>query len=380
MNCRKKIGMITLYDDNYGTVLQATALYKVLSELQLNPTVIQYSRNYDTSNHRNNVFIFQKIKRLTLKQLIDYAFMYRNISNVKAKFRAFRADNLKFSDNSYHRFNINDMDEPFDAYVCGSDMIWSEEFINDWDFFYLGFAPRDKSIAYAPSFGKNMIADINKAKCLNLLTNIRFLSCREEAGVELIKNDFNLPVKQVIDPTMLLTKKQWMEFLKDECSVSGESYALCYLFGGYDGKRTGLIKNIFEFTNNQVKIIPMKRKEFNKYAVKTAVGPLDFLRLYKNANFVVTDTFHGMIFSLIFEKPFVVLKREDGGHWAKYADRMTSTLKMLGLENRYIGSEDTITTDLLKLDYSKITNIIEEKRLESIKYLSDSLKGVLENE
>ena len=93
------------------------------------------------------------------------------------------------------------------------------------------------------------------------------------------------------------------------------------------------------------------------------------MRLIRDAEFVVTDTFHGLMFSIIFRKPFIVLQRNDGTNWSQYSDRMTSTLKMFGLEERYVRETGLNIDQYKELDYSGIEKVIQQKRDSSLMYL-----------
>ena len=146
-----------------------------------------------------------------------------------------------------------------------------------------------------------------------------------------------------------------------------------YLFGGTDGNR----KKFFETMQKELTIrnvfVPMTYEQYNAETLPD-IGPLEYLRLFRDAEFVVTDTFHGLMFSIIFRKPFLVLERDDQNHWGKYSERMTSTLEMLGLEERYVNYSFHDFQSMKYLDYSSLDDILEEKRQYSLEYLKKSLE------
>lgn len=376
---QKKCGMVTLYDDNYGTCLQAYALYVKIKEFGYEPTIIRYSRGEKQGNNVSGAK--KKISRLmeiSPKVLINYFFSYNMIRDRKTGFARFRDQFLTFTQTTNYRNDLDDsLAGAFDGYVCGSDMIWSEEFVEDWNYFFMQFVPKEKRISYAPSFGKNEISEQNHSLCDRLLREMKYLSCREEAGVAMIKREFGLEARQVLDPTLLMTKEEWDSIVKEKDRWIEEKYTLTYVFGGMGGTRLKIFEQIKEKRWGIHKVIPMNRSQYNRNAVKGVLGPIEFLRLYRNAEFIITDTFHGMIFALIYEKPFVVLEREDKGHWAKYSDRMTSTLKMLGLEERYINHNSNIPDSFKQIDYNKVGSILQQKREESLEYLKSSLAEVM---
>lgn len=375
---KNHIGIVTLYDDNYGTCFQAYALCHKISELGYDPEIVRYVRgNINAQKVSGIKKILAKLKALPLNSIVEYVLSYKWIRERKRGFSDFRNRYMKFGKTTNYRDCVhNDLGQTYDAFVCGSDMIWSEEFADDWRYFFLQFAPPKKRISYAPSFGKNEISSGKVKLCSDYLREIRCRSCREEAGVSLIRNQFGLSAVQVLDPTLLMKKDEWNRIIDGQGRMLEEKYTLTYVFGGFDGKRKDFFEKISKKGWGEHRIIPMNRKQNGKNAVKGILGPIEFLRLYRDAEFIITDTFHGLIFAIIYEKPFVVLKREDKGHWAKYSDRMTSTLKMFGLENRYIGSDSVILDEWKTLDYSEVNKKLLEKRKESLKYLNDSLMEV----
>ncbi len=377
---QKNCGIVTLYDDNYGTCLQAYALYAKIKELGYMPTIIRYVRSEKTANtKKGTIGKISKVLETSPRNLVNYILSYRMICDRKAGFEKFRQQFLNFSKAVSYRYAIDDgICKVFDGYICGSDMIWSEEFVKDWDYFFLQFAPEQKRIAYAPSFGNNVISLENQELCGRMLSGIRHLSCREETGAAMVKQQFGADARQVLDPTLLMNKEEWNQILEKKERAIQEKYTLTYVFGGLSGARERIVSQIKEMKMGMYKVIPMNRNQNKKDACKGILGPEEFLHLYKDAEFIVTDTFHGMIFALIYEKPFIVLEREDGGHWAKYSDRMTSTLKMLGLEERYLSSRSTIPNRFKELDYSGIRQTIQQKRKESMEYLKYALAEVME--
>ena len=376
---KNRVGIVTLYDDNYGTCLQAFALCNKISEMGYEPEIIRYIRgNVNVRNESWMKKVMGKLRSMPPKLILTYLLSYKWIRERKAGFSNFRERYLKFGEETNYRDSIRcDLGKAYDAYVCGSDMIWSEEFADDWRYFFLQFAPSKKRISYAPSFGKNIISSENDKICSDFLHEIRCLSCREEAGVSLIKNQFGLDAVQVLDPTLLMGKDEWNRLIDKEERMLEEKYILTYVFGGISGARKNFFENLSKKEWGVHRVIPMNREQNGKDAVRGVLGPVEFLRLYRDAEFIVTDTFHGLIFALIYEKPFVVLKRQDKGHWAKYSDRMTSTLKMLGLENRYIESSFAISNEWKNLDYREVNKILIKKRKISLEYLKDSLMEVI---
>ena len=188
----------------------------------------------------------------------------------------------------------------------------------------------------------------------------------------MIRDKFGLESHHVVDPTMLLTKQQWNNIINDNRMIK-KPYVLLYLFGGIEGERKSLLNQIKKWGIGDLKSISIS----GKYRINNPqIGPFEYVQLFRDAQFVVTDTFHGLMFSLIFEKPFVVLTRNDGKHWAKYSDRMTAQLDMLDISERYHDPAIPIPDSFKSLDYSLISEKIDVLREQSLLYLNSALSAI----
>lgn len=364
-----KVGLVTFYSDNYGSCLQAFALYHMIKDMGYEPTLISYSRSTDGGGHSS---LLSKVKHHSLKTILSGLLSYRMIQGKKKAFSYFRKNQFVFTDKTYcYLDDETGLNDEFDVFVCGSDMMWCEVFQNDWGHHFLRFAKNNKRVSYAPSFGINSISDSNFKCCKEYLSGFRqsCLSCRDLSGVEMIKEKFGLSAHHVVDPTMLYSKAQWGNFVIKERMLK-RPYVLLYLFGGQIGGRKRIIKQVKEWGIGDIKAICNN----GKYHIHNPhIGPFEYVRLFRDAEFVITDTFHGLMFSLIFEKPFVVLTRNDGQHWAKYSDRMTAQLDMLGIIERYHDSDRVLPDSFRNLDYTNISKKIEELRGQSVEYLHNAL-------
>lgn len=359
-----RIGQVSMCGNNYGACLQALALQHILKETGNDVEFVRYNR----VDSKNSAGTLGKIKSLGVMGLIRYLMEYSYIRNRKDAFRNFREKFITKSSNTYNQSSIfTDLDAAYDKFICGSDMIWSEEFQEDWDFYFLKFASKEKSFSYAPSFGKNTLVDDNKNRVAAYLKDFSKVTCREEGGVNLIKSISEAPAKQVLDPTMLLDSSEWNKIIDSKDRLIKEPYVFMYLFGKNDSYRNRYIQEIEKKYGKAYKL-PSCKKESRNFPIDS-IGPIEYMRLFRDAEFVVTDTFHGLMFSMIFNKQFVVLDRTDASKWAKYSDRMTSTLEMFGLLDRYILADKKNTTELDTIDYQIVNKKIQTKRQESLDYL-----------
>lgn len=369
-----KLGQITMYGDNYGACLQAYALQKVIEKKGYEIQLINYHRCSRGAGSASSKV--QTIKRLGIKGLIKYLRERKYIELRKNAYKKFRKNYLVFHEGDYYRDdNLSLLNEQFDGFICGSDMIWSEEFSEDWNFFFLNFAEPAKSFAYAPSFGKNSLSEDNKIRVSNYINKIKAITCRENGGVDMIHELGRKDAMQVLDPTMLLTKDEWCKAIPVKERIIEEPYVFAYLFGDETLGR----KNFFAEVEKQIGkmyVLPRFTKKVQESFPAHGIGPWEYLQLFRDADFIVTDTFHGLMFSIIFRKPFVVLKREDGSNWAKYSDRMTSTLEMFGLIDRYIDENSHDLSSYKYINYDNHENIISSKRLASLDYIDEVLNGV----
>ena len=368
----KKVGIVTLYSNNFGSCLQAFALYACIKDMGYAPTLIRYRC---VGGNEKDTFL-QKLSHIPFKTLLYVLFSKRQIQKRKSCFNRFRSTMFTFTEKEYlNNDERKELNNQFDVFVCGSDMMWCEVFEKDWEQYFLRFVSENKRVAYAPSFGVNQISDRNYQRCLEFLSGFPSsrLSCRDIMGVQMIREKFGLNAHHVLDPTMLFDKNQWNGIIGDKSRLISKSYVLTYLFGGTDRGRRDILKQVRGWDIGKLKSIDVK----DKNAIKKPIGPFEFVRLFRDAEFIITDTFHGLMFSLIFEKPFVVLTREDGVHWTKYSDRITSTLEMLGISERYWDMNKKLPGEFRTLDYRNINTILNEKRSESIRYLHGAIEEVL---
>ena len=369
------VGLVTLFSDNYGSCLQAFSLFTTLKKLGANPTIIRY---IPFSNGGGSGKKHGQLYKLLHRPFWNTMFLlknYKRIARQKAAFNNFRNTQLVFTRESYGaKSDRTGLNEKYDVFVCGSDMMWCETFEKDWEHYFLQFAAKEKRISYAPSFGINKITILNFERCGEYLKgfNSSCLSCRDSSGVAMIEKEYGLKAHYAVDPTMLLNSEEWCSLLPREKMIN-KPYVLLYLFGGYEGNRKNIFEQVKRWGIGDIKAIDIT----SKYRINTTIGPFEYVRLFRDASFIITDTFHGLMFSLIFEKPFVVLSREDGLHWANYSDRMPSQLDMLGISERYHDMSKPLPESFRLLDYSNISPKLQKLRNDSLSYLSRALDKVI---
>jgi hypothetical protein len=263
----------------------------------------------------------------------------------------------------------------------GSDVVW---FPRNEGVFFLSFAPSSrKKISYAASFGLGEVPDKYKKNVSDGIAGFHSISVREHRGVELVKELTGRDAQWVVDPTILLTDDKWRAISKSPIDING--YILTYFLGETPymrkgvkqiSKETGLkVVNIaggnWEFQNSCDKLKEylhqkMRIREMNIYDV----GPAEFIGLFENASIVLTNSYHGMIFAIIFRKSFLSFPRKGvDGRQRSFAD-------MLNLDHGILNEgQEVPSLDIIKQDYDKIHNRLEELRNSSMYFLTNSLNS-----
>ena len=248
------------------------------------------------------------------------------------------------------------------------------------DFFTMTFIPDDKvKIAYAPSFGVGKIPDSQKEKTKTYLQRIDYISVRENEGIKIVKELAGRDVPQVVDPTILVDKSVW-DKAKGQRLIS-EEYILCYFISS-NSKYRKFAKKLSNKTGLKIVSIPhvdefVKSDEYFGDIVPEGVGPLQFVNLVSNASYVCTDSFHGSVFSTLYETPFFTFRRCNNNKPDSTNSRLYSFLNLIGMEDRlYNADHELATQDLSNLDFTKAKMNLQKMRNESISYLNNALNNV----
>lgn len=358
----KKIAIVTLTGNiNYGNRLQNYALQEAIKK-----------DGYDVKtlwniDKKGGIFCF--IKEI-IKIFLNY-FRFHKLSKRKLSFFYFGKKYIKRTLLPvFTGSNLNYLNEKYDKFVIGSDQIWNCEFNKNCfgEFEFANFADENKCVSYAASFGISEIPEKYKKKYIKGLNGIKKISVRESRGSEIVKELTGKAAKVVLDPTMLLTKKDWEKMIEIPREKEEEDFLLTYFLGGMSLEARKFIEEYAK--KRRLKIIELCN-ENNKYYY---YNPGEFLYLLNHAQIVLTDSFHACVFSILFQKPFYVLERRDCGF------SMNSRLDTL--LNRYNLSEKKINeaSDMGKIEvykyknYQDIEEQIEKDREESLNFLKEALE------
>ena len=365
-----KVALIPLlYEEyNYGRLLQFYALQKAVLKLRVDAEILQVSAE---KNICKNKPILQRIKSF-------FSFPKRFFYQIKKKnfFQNNYAERIKktmeFKRDYYlpvHNYKKNE--NRYDAYICGSDQIWNPNWARERAF--LSFAPRDKKrIIYAASIGCESLTNIQK-KCFKpYIEKLDYVSVREHSAKGLLDSFVeNKKIDVVLDPTLLLTVDEWNELIEN---VEYSNYLFVYFLGNVRLYQ----KNIIEFAKKKnLKIVniacasfeKIERNSFGDIIIDNA-GPRTFISLIKNASFVITDSFHASVFSVLYKKEFIVLKRSG----VEMQGRIETLLKNFHLPSRIISKIDCdILNSFKPIDYGKNDLFQKEMMNTSYNFLKTAL-------
>lgn len=372
---KKTVGIATLHTAiNYGVYLQAYALQEKIRSFGYDTQIINYDKRVDKKQKKTSI---QKAKKVwshtkNFHEIVERK-KFNELPQSKKRAREFaRFSNERFTLSPY----CNDCEdvktfaqEKFDACVCGSDQIWNPGHTQMNPFYFLDFISSDKKIAYSPSVSCVSIPEEYKKDFYKKVGSFRFISTREKTGSSLIEQGLQRQCPTVIDPTLLF-EKDFYEKIAVKKRLSEEPYVLCYFLKFTDLHRRAveIVKNRYNLKVVSIACTPSVYKQLE--GEKIFAGIEEFLALVRDAEFVLTDSFHGTSFSTVFRKPFYSLKNY--GDEGKFT-RLSDFLSEIGLEKRIVTKENIDALTVGSVDYTQA-----EKRLnEWISYSSSFLENAL---
>ena len=370
-----KIATMTwIYNGNYGTVLQAYALQKMLNDRGYETSLINYRastksklKNFFKSKNSYSLFI-QKAKSIIFRSKSSLSIDYKLRNK---RFMDFLNEECSLTELYSDPESLRKLNDIYDVFICGSDQIWSPNFFNE--IFYLSYVDDNKKrIAYAPSFGVSSIEGKKKNKIKKLLDKFNYISVREKQGADIVKDLTGKDAEVVLDPTLLLSEEQWSKVAVNP-NIE-EPYILCYFLSDNDFYYN-TVEKLVEETGYKVVSIPVTSESYNTdYDKYPDAGPQEFLGLIKNAELVCTDSFHGTVFSINFKKDFYVFKRFSDESSSSQNSRIYNILNLLNANDRLFGEDKKVDKEDIKVkNYSEIYEKLLELRKLSIEWLIEKL-------
>lgn len=372
-----KIGVVTLpLHNNFGGILQAYALQRSLEKLGHSAILIDKSRYVSLGSwyKKYPIYIKRGINRYILgKDIIVKADVEQNrVPRAIAKYtEPFIEKNIK---RIYTKDFSNIKKRYFDVLIAGSDQIWRPQyFFSKIENAYLDFAKEwdIKRIAYATSFGTEEweYKEEQTNNCATLLKKFNAVSVRESSAVILCNEYFGVKAEHVLDPTMLLNKEDYIKLFKDYNAAQNDGNLFCYILDEGEEK-----KNIIDCIAKEKGLKPFyvnsRYEDPNAPLEERIQQPVEkWLRAFYDAEFVITDSFHACVFSIIFNKPFIVYGNKERG-----LARFNSLLSIFKLEERIVSTEKEALKALsTPVDWNKVNLIHEQWKEKSISFLKDNL-------
>lgn len=368
-----KLGIVTFHSAiNYGAVLQAYALQEKCKEYINNTYIINYNPNYI---RRNYTFIPLKydingeksFKVNQIKQLLNNIYNINTFFEKRNKFQNFISNNFDLTDPVQECKDIEKLD--FDYIICGSDQIWNPEIGNGLDKVYfaqLNDKNRIVRISYAASVGKEQI-NIKYIPILKkYLDAFDFISVRERSSVKTLKCISNKDIKCVLDPTLMVDSTLWNRFINPH--LTKEKYLLIYRMEN-NPKIDVLAEQVARALGLEIIEIGAKNLKYKvRHKLLSNLGIEEFLSYFYNAEFVITNSFHGTVFSIIFKKCFYALLHSTLGL------RIKDLLEDLSLSNRIVDLHNNVDiNNLYSIDWKKTYLLLDGLRGYSVNFLYTAL-------
>lgn len=367
-----KVALITIYDLlNYGNRLQNYALVCFFNKnkLQADTIIIDYSTLLQ--------YIKKCIKRIIHKPpLLHWNLRQETNAFVDGLSKSNKDKHSKFKKFTYLYTNIKykryiepfsrDWINDYDYFIVGSDQVWNPRIgqAEKWEF--LNFVPKNKRISYSASFGISEVPKECEVTIRDGLNGIPHISVREHAGAAIVKKLTGRDVTVLVDPTLLLSDEEWRSIGMRPAWYRDEKYILTYFLGDVPQVLDELAKE-----HNYKIYNLMDADNLNLYTSRVE----EFLWLIDHAELVCTDSFHACVFSIIFNTPFVVVKRQQKG-MADMTSRLDTLLGLFGYQNRLIDFvKYSIKADeLLHMDFSKVKDIQKREIARSTEFLKKAMK------
>lgn len=361
------IAIITLpLHTNYGGILQAYALQTTLT--RLGHSVVLFEPKPQRIHHPF------KMPLVYLKRGLCKYILHQDIEVFRSPQQRIRKYTDIFIKRHLHIKLIKDwnstLSKKYDAFIVGSDQIWRPRYCYSLRHAFLDFTQgiNTKRIAYAASFGidTNEFTEEQISLCKPLAQKFDYISTREDSGIKLCKDLFDVPAVQMIDPTLLLAKGDYVNLIQGTSTPASNGNLLVYILDEKpetESQLTSLAKqkNLTPFRANS------KVEQYDAPISERIQPPVEhWLRGFQDAEFVITDSFHACVFSILFHKPFICIGNKDRG-----MSRFTSLLRMFHLEDRLVSSLEDFTDT--PINWEEVDAILTTKRAEAMEFLTTAL-------
>lgn len=371
----KTIGIITIHKiNNYGSVFQAYSLQKVCEDMGYEVEIIDY--DFPNIQHQNNKYAAvsdsQPKEPKWIKLLFSKALLrqHKGIAGFVQRYQHLSSCSYASPE------KLKSVPPQYDVYITGSDQLWSPRHCNGDPAFMLHFAPDSAlKISYAASIGAKDIPQELQPLYKELLGRYKHIGVRENSGVGIIKDVVGKNATTVLDPTLLLNKDEWNKIAFPKRLVK-KKYILCYYLN-YSFNAFPYVDELAEYMQQQtgfeiVRVARPPHKLNHKHTIyKVGASPEEFLALVRDAEMVLTTSFHGTAFAVNYGKPvFTVVQNREAGD-----SRQVSLMRNLGLDNQILSVTDAFpATERFKYNTEAEQLRLEQLRSESKLFLKRALE------
>lgn len=358
----KRVAVITFHRAlNYGAILQAFALENILAQIGVCAKIIDYRcphiecvyRPFDVRHCKN---LFSGIK----KCIKSFELMKK-----RHNFNEFTKKYLTVTEKCRTKKDLKKATSGFETIITGSDQVFNPDAVGGDFSYFLNFADPDiKKIAYAASIGYGSFPQKYKSKCIEHLKSFESISVREKSVCKTVARLIDKPVENVLDPTLLLSSSKWINIAKKPHNLP-DKYILVYMMEGckYTIEKARALAQDREFELVLINPTLKQRQTCRDFIMYTAASPEEFVGMLAKAEAVVTNSFHGIAFSLIFEKEFYAEASN-----AEKSARIIDLLSLFGLSDRLLPNEKN-----KKIDWEKLNLQLLKEQNKSISWLKKSL-------
>lgn len=382
----KKIGLMTLSCvPNQGAMLQAYATWRYFNDRlkdkkDISFEVINYEPLDQKLRYSKKGLIQATIKNHSIKDLVKLPFRLMVFNKKETYIMHLKGLNFQKLFLNTKKVDLSSLSNEYDAFVTGSDQTWNPYMIGDNYSFLLDFTDSQNKYAYAASFGISDFPDMKIDTYRNLLSKYKLISVREISGVDILKKILpqNNNYCNVLDPTLLLSKETWSQ-LEEKHAHINEKYAFMYLakpsneliqYATVYCKKNGIKLYVTSTPNTYTKFC----NDNDGVNYLGMLSPQEFIAWIHYASITFTNSFHGIAFSLNFEKNFYTVLNDK-----KYSisnARLESILTVLGLQNRLISSPQI---DSEEIEYSRVNVVLNDLRKKSKEFIELIIKDIEES-
>jgi hypothetical protein len=373
-----RVGVLTLvgrkFNYNLGAILQAYALQKTLKDLGIDASLIDFTPSepsllkiaLNKLKQKGFKYIVRRVGSLLKLKLNSVLTSDRKLEAKREEKRSqFINTHFNFTKPFKNLGELSNSELEFDAYIVGSDIVWHPRML-DLEVYLLGFVKSGRKISYAASVAERIPSNLCPLYRKHLL-NFDSISVREKTSAKFLSECLGFEPEIVVDPTMLLTAKDWKKLSKKPENFAEKPYILVY-----DLYRSNeIVPRIIKIAKkNNWEIVCYNYRVAKKYKLTSFYDfdPFEFLWLIQNAESVMTTSFHGTVFSVLFEKPFYSVDPNLSSF------RITDFLEMLSLDSRFVQDPAKISSlSFEDVDFSEAKDKIKRERERSLQFLKEAL-------